>query len=130
MVKELKEKSFTADAIERITPLISLEGSTHDRLSQLEEFLSDSEIGKKGIEELRFVVSRSKTLGIKGTALSVDVTLARGLNYYTGCIFEVSPPEGVKMGSIGGGGRYDDLTAGFGMKNMSGVGISFGFDRI
>ena len=130
VVKELKEKNFTADAIERITPLISLAGSAHDRLSQLEEFLSDSEIGKKGIEELRFVVSRSESLGIKGTALSVDVTLARGLNYYTGCIFEVSPPEGVKMGSIGGGGRYDDLTAGFGMKNMSGVGISFGFDRI
>ena len=63
-------------------------------------------------------------------SLSIDVTLARGLNYYTGCIFEVAPPEGVKMGSIGGGGRYDDLTSGFGMKNMSGVGISFGFERI
>ncbi|MDC1060962.1 histidine--tRNA ligase [Flavobacteriaceae bacterium] len=130
VIKELKQKSFTADAIERITPLISLTVSAHDRLSQLEEFLSDTEIGKQGIEELRFVVSRSEALGVKGTALSVDVTLARGLNYYTGCIFEVSPPEGVKMGSIGGGGRYDDLTAGFGMKNMSGVGISFGFDRI
>ena len=128
--KELKEKNFSADAIERIAPLISLAGSAKERLTQLEDFLSNSEIGKDGIEELRFVVSQSEALGVKGTQLAVDVTLARGLNYYTGCIFEVAPPAGVKMGSIGGGGRYDGLTAGFGMKNMSGVGISFGFDRI
>jgi len=128
--KELKEKNFSADAIERIAPLMSLAGSAKERLTQLEDFLSNSEIGKDGIEELRFVVSQSESLGVKGTQLAVDVTLARGLNYYTGCIFEVAPPAGVKMGSIGGGGRYDDLTAGFGMKNMSGVGISFGFDRI
>ncbi|MEJ6625880.1 MAG: ATP phosphoribosyltransferase regulatory subunit, partial [Flavobacteriaceae bacterium] len=105
--KELKEKNFSADAIERIAPLMSLAGSAKERLTQLEDFLSNSEIGKDGIEEVRFVVSQSEALGVKGTQLAVDVTLARGLNYYTGCIFEVAPPAGVKMGSIGGGGRYD-----------------------
>lgn len=130
VVAELTAKGFSADAIERISPLMSLSGSAQDRLGQLEQFLSASEVGKRGIEELRFVVSQLEVLGVQETKLSVDVTLARGLNYYTGCIFEVAPPEGVNMGSIGGGGRYDDLTAGFGMKNMSGVGISFGFDRI
>ena len=130
VVNELTAKGFSSDAIERISPLMSLSGSAQDRLSQLEQFLTTSEVGKKGIEELRFVVSQLEALGVNQTKLSIDVTLARGLNYYTGCIFEVAPPEGVKMGSIGGGGRYDDLTAGFGMKNMSGVGISFGFDRI
>jgi histidyl-tRNA synthetase len=130
VVKELTQKGFTATAIEKIKPLMELRGTAFERLDQLSAFLSSSPVGLAGIEELRFVTNQLDRIGLKGIHLSIDVSLARGLNYYTGCIFEVAPPEGVKMGSIGGGGRYDDLTAGFGMKNMSGVGISFGFDRI
>ena len=129
-MKELTQKGFTATAIEKIKPLMELSGTAFERLDQLSAFLSSSPIGLAGIEELRFVTNQLEQIGLKGIHLSIDVTLARGLNYYTGCIFEVAAPDGVKMGSIGGGGRYDDLTAGFGMKNMSGVGISFGFDRI
>jgi len=92
--------------------------------------LSASEEGKKGVEELRFVVNTINNLGLQSSSLEIDVTLARGLNYYTGAIFEVSAPNGVEMGSIGGGGRYDDLTGIFGLKDVSGVGISFGLDRI
>mgnify|MGYP006372668269 FL=1 len=84
----------------------------------------------KGVEELRFICDNVMNLGLSSAILDLDVTLARGLNYYTGAIFEVAPPKGVAMGSIGGGGRYDDLTGIFGLKNMSGVGISFGLDRI
>ena len=130
VVKELTQKGFTAAAIEKIKPLMELSGTAIERLDQLAVFLASSSIGLAGLEELRFVTNQLEQIGLKGIRLAIDVTLARGLNYYTGCIFEVAPPEGVKMGSIGGGGRYDDLTAGFGMKNMSGVGISFGFDRI
>jgi len=96
----------------------------------LNELLQDSEVGQKGIQELAFVVAAIGNLPLKTATLELDVTLARGLNYYTGAIFEVAAPEGVSMGSIGGGGRYDDLTGIFGLKNMSGVGISFGLDRI
>jgi len=92
--------------------------------------LATSETGLKGIEELEFITNAFETLALKAATLEIDVTLARGLNYYTGAIFEVTPPEGVKMGSIGGGGRYDDLTGIFGLKNISGVGISYGLDRI
>ena len=130
VVKELIEKGFSTSAIEKITPLMELQGSAQERLDQLDVFLANSTIGQTGVEELRFVVDQLDQIGLKEITLSIDVTLARGLNYYTGCIFEVAAPAGVKMGSIGGGGRYDDLTAGFGMKNMSGVGISFGFERI
>src|SRR5690606_29358833 len=89
-----------------------------------------SEEGKKGIEELEFIDQAISTLKLETANLQLDVTLARGLNYYTGAIFEVSAPKAVQMGSIGGGGRYDDLTGIFGLKDMSGVGISFGLDRI
>ena len=130
VVKELTEKGFSSTAIAKIQPLIELSGSAAERLDQLTTFLSDSPVGQEGITELRFVVDQIDQIGLKGIQLTIDVTLARGLNYYTGCIFEVAAPKGIKMGSIGGGGRYDNLTAGFGMKNMSGVGISFGFDRI
>jgi histidyl-tRNA synthetase len=92
--------------------------------------LVHSEEGKKGIEELQFICNHVLKLGLQTAHLDLDVTLARGLNYYTGAIFEVSAPETISMGSIGGGGRYDDLTGIFGLKNMSGVGISFGLDRI
>jgi histidyl-tRNA synthetase len=91
--------------------------------------LASSEIGLKGLDELQYVLDRVEQLGLEKGTLNFDVTLARGLNYYTGAIFEVKA-QGVKMGSICGGGRYDDLTALFGLKNLSGVGISFGADRI
>src|SRR5690606_2437945 len=95
-----------------------------------QSILSSSEEGKKGIDELAFINNAITELGLTTATLKIDVTLARGLNYYTGAIFEVAAPKGVQMGSIGGGGRYDDLTGIFGLKNVSGVGISFGLDRI
>ena len=130
VVNELYTKGFSKEAIEKIQPLLELSGNATNRLQGLKQFLEKSRIGLEGVEELTFVLEQLEALDFSSMSLSIDVTLARGLNYYTGCIFEVAPPEGVKMGSIGGGGRYDDLTSGFGMKNMSGVGISFGFDRI
>lgn len=130
VVNELKAKEFPASAIEKIVPLVEIEGSVAEQLDQLDDLLSSSTIGQEGIDALRFVFSQLKQFDMHGLKITFDLTLARGLNYYTGCIFEVSPPAAVTMGSIGGGGRYDDLTAGFGMKNMSGVGISFGFERI
>ena len=130
VIKELLNKGFPNESIDKILPLMGLSGDYSSKLNTLSVFLKDSEIGSKGIEELRFVVDHVTQIGLKSMTLDIDVTLARGLNYYTGCIFEVAAPEGVKMGSIGGGGRYDDLTAGFGLKDTSGVGISFGFDRI
>lgn len=128
--KEMLEKGITAEAIEKVTPLFKLSGSNTDQLAILETLLSASEEGKKGVEELRFVTNAINELGLQAATLEIDVTLARGLNYYTGAIFEVSAPKGVEMGSIGGGGRYDDLTGIFGLKDVSGVGISFGLDRI
>lgn len=128
--KEMLAKGISEQSIEKLTPLFHLTGGSLVQLESLKLLLSDSEEGIKGVEELVFVVQTVQKLGLKTTKLSVDVTLARGLNYYTGAIVEVSAPEGVAMGAIGGGGRYDDLTGIFGMKDMSGVGISFGFDRI
>ena len=128
--KEMLEKGITAESIEKVTPLFKLSGSNIDQLAVLETLLSASEEGKKGVEELRFVTNAINELGLQAATLEIDVTLARGLNYYTGAIFEVSAPKGVEMGSIGGGGRYDDLTGIFGLKDVSGVGISFGLDRI
>ena len=130
VIKELLNKGFSNESIDKVLPLMGLSDDYSSKLNTLSVFLKDSEIGSKGIEELRFVVDHVIEIGLKSMMLDIDVTLARGLNYYTGCIFEVAAPEGVKMGSIGGGGRYDDLTAGFGLKDTSGVGISFGFDRI
>ena len=129
VVKELAEKGVSAPAIERIQPLFSLSGSNDEKIALLTEFLKDSEIGLKGIEELKVVLNHINRIGLRRGELLVDVTLARGLNYYTGAIFEVKAKE-VKMGSICGGGRYDDLTGLFGLKGVSGVGISFGADRI
>ena len=130
VIKELLNKGFSTESIDKVLPLMGLSGNYSLKLDTLSAFLEDSEIGSKGIEELRFVVDHVTQIGLKAMTLDIDVTLARGLNYYTGCIFEVAAPEGIKMGSIGGGGRYDNLTAGFGLKDTSGVGISFGFDRI
>jgi histidyl-tRNA synthetase len=127
---EMILKGITEEAIQKVQPLFSFTGSNVDKLASLETMLQTSKDGKKGVEELRFVINSVKELGLKSANLEVDVTLARGLNYYTGAIFEVSAPKGVNMGSIGGGGRYDDLTGIFGLKDVSGVGISFGLDRI
>ena len=128
--KEMLDKGISPEAIEKVTPLFKLSGSNTDQLAILETLLSASEEGTKGVEELRFVTNTIHELGLQSASLEIDVTLARGLNYYTGAIFEVSAPKGVEMGSIGGGGRYDDLTGIFGLKDVSGVGISFGLDRI
>lgn len=128
--KEMLEKGISIEAIKKATPLFDLTGSNTDQLDVLDTLLSSSEEGKKGVDELRFIVNTINNLGLQSSSLVIDVTLARGLNYYTGAIFEVSAPNEVEMGSIGGGGRYDDLTGIFGLKDVSGVGISFGLDRI
>ena len=127
--KEMLEKGISAEALSKVQSLFSFSGSLSDKISQLREMLSGSEEGTKGVDELQFICENVTELGLKSSTLNLDVTLARGLNYYTGAIFEVAPPKEVSMGSIGGGGRYDDLTGIFGLKNMSGVGISFGLDR-
>lgn len=126
---ELKEKGFAPETLQKIQPLFELSGSNQDKMNKLRSFLASSEDGLKGLDELQYVFDRIAALGLTTGQLHFDVTLARGLNYYTGAIFEVKA-KGVKMGSICGGGRYDDLTALFGLKNLSGVGISFGADRI
>ncbi len=128
--KEMLEKGISEASIEKANPLFSLTGSNSEQLDALQYLLSSSEIGTKGVEELRFIVEYIEDVGLLSANLSIDVTLARGLNYYTGAIFEVAAPEKVQMGSIGGGGRYDDLTSIFGLNDVSGVGISFGLDRI
>lgn len=129
VVKELREKEVSEAAISKISPLFDMTGTNVERLAQMEVFLAQSEIGLKGIEELREVLHNTHQLGLERANLAFDVTLARGLNYYTGAIFEVAVHD-VKMGSICGGGRYDDLTGLFGLSGLSGVGISFGADRI
>ncbi|MCL5245417.1 histidine--tRNA ligase [Cellulophaga sp. 20_2_10] len=130
ITKEMLEKGISEEAIEKATPLFSLSGTNTEQLQILAELLKDSKEGAKGVEELTFIIDAVEKLGLQSANLTIDVTLARGLNYYTGAIFEVGAPAGVKMGSIGGGGRYDDLTGIFGLKDVSGVGISFGLDRI
>ena len=127
---EMLEKGIPQSGIDKLQPLFKLSGSFDVQMEQLKSILSTSEEGKKGIEELEFINNSISELKLQTANLVFDVTLARGLNYYTGAIFEVSAPKGVDMGSIGGGGRYDDLTGVFGLKNVSGVGISFGLDRI
>ena len=130
VVKELQEKGITNDAINKLEPLIDLSGSNDNKVAVLKTFLSTSEIGKKGIEEIEFLLSNLKTIHIKHIAIELDITLARGLSYYTGTIFEAKANAGTFTPSILGGGRYDDLTSIFGLKGLSGVGISFGVDRI
>lgn len=130
VIKEMAERGISAAAIEKIKPIFALKGTFAEKLSALKEILQTSEIGLKGIEELTFIETQISALGLQTAFLDLDVTLARGLNYYTGAIFEIAAPAGVQMGSIGGGGRYDDLTSIFGLKGMSGIGISFGLDRI
>ena len=128
--KEMLEKGIASAAIEKASLLFDLQGSFSEKLDTLADFLKDSGKGLAGIEDLRFLNQTIQSLGLQTVTLDLEVTLARGLNYYTGAIFEVAAPKEVSMGSIGGGGRYDDLTSIFGLKDLSGVGISFGLDRI
>jgi histidyl-tRNA synthetase len=126
--QELREDGLSEEQIEKLQPIISLEGTNDEKLNTIAEVLASSETGLKGIEETRFILDTLKTLGLKND-IQLDLTLARGLNYYTGAIFEVKALD-VQIGSITGGGRYDNLTGIFGMPGISGVGISFGVDRI
>jgi histidyl-tRNA synthetase len=129
--KEMLEKGISESAIEKVQSLFDFSGTINEKIEKLAQLLANSEEGMKGVDELQFICDNVTTLGLQTAFLDLDVTLARGLNYYTGAIFEVAAPKGVAMGSIGGGGRYDDLTGIFDAKNkMSGVGISFGLDRI
>ncbi len=123
---ELAEAGIPADAIDKLQPIIQLNGSNEEKIATMRNVLKESEIGLKGCDEVEFVLSKLSTLN---SQLEFDLTLARGLNYYTGCIFEVKALD-VEIGSITGGGRYDNLTGIFGMPGLSGVGISFGADRI
>ena len=125
---ELREDGLSDDQIAKLQPIITLEGSNDEKLNTIAEVLASSETGLKGVEELRYILDTLKTLGLNNE-IQLDLTLARGLNYYTGAIFEVKALD-VPMGSILGGGRYDNLTGIFGMPGISGVGISFGIDRI
>ena len=127
--QEMLSKGISQNAIDILNPLFSFTGDFNTKTAQLKQLLASSEIGLKGVEELEFVYNTVQNLGLDKAQINLNVTLARGLNYYTGCIFEVAA-QGVQMGSIGGGGRYDDLTSIFGLKDLSGVGISFGLDRI
>ncbi|MHA7944657.1 histidine--tRNA ligase [Formosa sp. 3Alg 14/1] len=128
--EEMLGKGIPQSGIDKLQPLFTLSGTFEAQIQSLKQILSTSEDGLKGVEELEFINTGIDALGLKTATLQLDVTLARGLNYYTGAIFEVAAPKSVQMGSIGGGGRYDDLTGIFGLKDVSGVGISFGLDRI
>ena len=125
---ELREKGVSAEAVEKLQPIILLSGSNEEKLATLKNVLAESETGLKGIEEIETILGLLSSANLKLT-LEIDLTLARGLNYYTGAIFEVKAND-VEMGSISGGGRYDNLTGVFGLQGLSGVGISFGADRI
>ncbi len=135
--EELAKNGLSQEAIDKLQPIISLSGSNAEKLQVISEVLKDSEIGQKGVEELRFILRLLGALGEEESSacsklnneLQLDLTLARGLNYYTGAIFEVKALD-VQIGSITGGGRYDNLTGIFGMPGLSGVGFSFGVDRI
>lgn len=127
--EELRERGFEQSAIDTLSPLFALSGDNAEQMDFLKDFLKDSQMGQKGLEELAEVFDILKSFGVEVPQLELDVTLARGLSYYTGAIFEVKPLN-VEMGSICGGGRYDGLTDTFGLPDVSGVGISFGVDRI
>ena len=127
---EMLAKGISPNAIAKIQPLFSFAGTIDEKLDRLADMLKDSTTGIRGVEELKFICKAIQDIKLQSAKLDLDVTLARGLNYYTGAILEVTAPQGVAMGSIGGGGRYDDLTGIFGLKDVSGVGISFGLDRI
>jgi histidyl-tRNA synthetase len=126
--QELAEKGVATEAIEKLQPILGLKGSTKEKINQLESILAKSEIGLKGVNELQTLFAYLERMELK-TEVELDLTLARGLNYYTGAIIEVKTKD-MEMGSICGGGRYDDLTGIFGLPGVSGVGVSFGAERI
>ena len=128
VVAELKEKGIGEESIEKLLPILNAQGSNDEKLAILAEMLNGNPTGEKGVEEIKFILDTLKGLELN-SALDLDLTLARGLNYYTGAILEVKALD-VAIGSITGGGRYDNLTGVFGMEGVSGVGISFGADRI
>ena len=128
--QEMRQKGISDQAIERLAPLFKNYADTQEQLEALSSLLANSIEGQLGISELRFVLEALESLPLKSALVKINLTLARGLNYYTGAIFEVSAPKEINLGSIGGGGRYDDLTGIFGLKDVSGIGISFGLDRI
>lgn len=127
VINELQEKGFSKEDCEKISPLLNVKGSNEEKLLLLENIIGNIEIGRQGIEEIKYVLTKSNNADINN--IELDITLARGLNYYTGAIVEVKALD-MQMGSITGGGRYDNLTGIFGMPDVSGVGISFGADRI
>ena len=127
--QEMINKGISKESIEILSPIFNISGDFKEQLEALKPILEKSEIGLKGIEELSFINEQIESIGLNKAELKLNLTLARGLDYYTGAILEVKA-KGVEMGSIGGGGRYNDLTGIFGLKNMPGVGVSFGLDRI
>jgi histidyl-tRNA synthetase len=127
--EEMQNKGVSDSAIEKLDPILKMSGNASEKLVTMKDVLSNSPIGLEGIDEIQTVIDKVMVLGLDSAELDFDLTLARGLNYYTGSIFEIEA-KGVQMGSIGGGGRYDDLTGIFGLKDMPGIGISFGLDRI
>ena len=127
--EELEQRGLAKDQITIVENYLNINGNNEEKLRNIKELFADSQIGKKGIEEIEYVLS-TINYKLQTTNLLLDFTLARGLNYYTGIIFEAKAPSEVKIGSIGGGGRYDDLTGLFGVPNIPGIGISFGVDRI
>ena len=128
--EEMRSRGIPDEAIKKAAPLFAPHANHQEVFRTLAGLLEGSEHGQEGLHVLQALVDETEKLGLRVARCVPDITLARGLNYYTGAIFEVAPPESVKMGSIGGGGRYDDLTGIFGLKDLSGVGISFGLDRI
>ena len=127
--EEMQNKGVSDAAIQKLDPILKMSGGANEKLATMRSVLAASSIGLEGLAELQTVVDKVNVLGLETAELDFDLTLARGLNYYTGSIFEVEA-KGVEMGSIGGGGRYDDLTGIFGLKDLPGIGVSFGLDRI
>ena len=127
--EELREDGLPEEAVEKLQPIIKLSGTSAEKIAVMREVLAGSEVGQKGVDEVEYVLNTLSGQNALKNPIELDLTLARGLNYYTGCIFEVKALD-VEIGSITGGGRYDDLTGIFGMPGLSGVGISFGADRI
>ena len=129
VIAEMKSKGISEKSINNILPIFDFSGDNYAKIDLLKDLLSNSAVGQEGIDELIFVLKGVEKIGIQSSEIILDITLARGLNYYTGSIYEVVA-KNIQIGSIGGGGRYDDLTGIFGLKKMSGIGISFGLDRI
>lgn len=128
--KELKYNNFSIESINKLKNLLDIQGTPAQKINKLKKLLSSEKEALIGLNELEFIFDNIQSKKESHANLELDLTLARGLHYYTGMIVEIEPPLGTKIGSIGGGGRYDDLAGKFGLKNMSGIGISFGFERI